>query len=548
MNIKRFFDYILHSYAGDAFIIRKKARALLVFNVVTIIFLIFYLLSLPFTTQNLQDALIFSAAIVILTFGIVLIRRHRFETSSLMTIILSFVALAFSGFFPKSNTSYTIYQLALLLLFVVIVSMLVYTKRYQIYMIELLGLLAIIAFYASRYSLFTESPELRVNAVISAVCIYGLGSVLGLYVDRILSDSVKQAEAEAALNLGKFSELARLVTSSKEGLLIGHRLKSVADNATASALGIKSSLEGMLAEVATLGNRVEAMADANGRIVAATGNFKQFMENQNVSVSESSASISEMNASISSMASVADKKLRKMKSLVDMAENAEAEMDRSRAAMDNLTGKANDVLSITKVIATIAAQTNLLAMNAAIEAAHAGDYGRGFAVVADEIRKLAENSKANLKMITTTIKTNIKDIEDAIAINAREREYFTNMSGEVNEFARALDEIGTGLMELSHGATDIMKAVTVMTNESGQAGESAANIHAMISESDAGINRVGEFIGTLSVTSEKLFTGYASIMKEIEAVRGMCDENISYIEDLTKKIEAISHSAPPDRS
>jgi methyl-accepting chemotaxis protein len=117
------------------------------------------------------------------------------------------------------------------------------------------------------------------------------------------------------------------------------------------------------------------------------------------------------------------------------------------------------------------------------------------------------------------------------------------MNEEVNEFALALDEIGSGLIELSHGASDIMNAVTVMTDDTSQAEESAAGIHAMISESDAGVKKVAEFISSLATTSDNLFTGYSSIMKEIESVRKICEENIAFIEDLTGKIEGISRAS-----
>jgi methyl-accepting chemotaxis protein len=85
----------------------------------------------------------------------------------------------------------------------------------------------------------------------------------------------------------------------------------------------------------------------------------------------------------------------------------------------------------------IASQTNLLAMNAAIEAAHAGEYGKGFSVVADEIRKLAEASAANSKAIKTNLAAIIAGIKNANEASARSSESFATVQREIGAVSAA---------------------------------------------------------------------------------------------------------------
>ena len=101
---------------------------------------------------------------------------------------------------------------------------------------------------------------------------------------------------------------------------------------------------------------------------------------------------------------------------------------------------------MTSLISGIAARTNLLAMNAAIEAAHAGDAGRGFAVVADEIRKLAENSASNTKQISENLNVMIESIEKTGSQVRMSGDSFRDIRQEVDQVARVMEDIHAGWM------------------------------------------------------------------------------------------------------
>lgn len=190
-------------------------------------------------------------------------------------------------------------------------------------------------------------------------------------------------------------------------------------------------------------------------------------------VVESSSSIEQMVANVQSITRVLEQNAQSVQSLEDASETGREGLDHIAALISQIAGQSDGMIEASTVIQRIASQTNLLAMNAAIEAAHAGQYGRGFAVVADEIRKLAESAGAQASSISKVLK-NLKGLIDQTTDSSREAQrrfgQVLSLTAQVREqeavIRNAAEEQNIGGKQVLEALTQINLLTTTVKDQS----------------------------------------------------------------------------------
>jgi len=186
------------------------------------------------------------------------------------------------------------------------------------------------------------------------------------------------------------------------------------------------------------------------------------VEKQSSNVSRASSAIEEMAANIQSVTGTLAGNAANVKNLKEASEVGRGGLQEVSTDIQEIARESEGLLEINSVMQNIASQTNLLSMNAAIEAAHAGEAGKGFAVVADEIRKLAESSSEQSKTIGTVLKkikgsidkitqstTNVLTKFEAIDTSVR------IVSEQEEHIRQAMDEQGIGSRQIVEGITEV---------------------------------------------------------------------------------------------
>ncbi|GMO51328.1 MAG: hypothetical protein Pg6C_16000 [Treponemataceae bacterium] len=196
-------------------------------------------------------------------------------------------------------------------------------------------------------------------------------------------------------------------------------------------------------------------------------------------VEESSSSAGEMVLSLKSTSEISLQKRDAVQKLIINAGKGQASMRETIDAVNKISESIGGIAATIKTISGIANNTNLLAMNAAIEAAHAGNAGKGFAVVADEIRRLSENTRENSRNISFTLSNIIEGITVTSKRSSETDSMITGMSSEISGFAEAMNAFISTFEELAAKGGEITSALGSLRELTDTVKTSYANMSAM---------------------------------------------------------------------
>ncbi|MCX6068347.1 MAG: HAMP domain-containing methyl-accepting chemotaxis protein, partial [Chloroflexi bacterium] len=198
----------------------------------------------------------------------------------------------------------------------------------------------------------------------------------------------------------------------------------------------------------------------------------------------------------------------------------------SAQAVTEMGARSDQIGTIVETIEDIASQTNLLALNAAIEAARAGEHGKGFAVVADEVRKLAERSSLATKEIAGLIKGIQKTVSEAVKA-------MDEGGKEVENGVRLANESGDAL-----GA--ILKAAEAVYRQAEEAGKGAAQMSSASNQLVAAVDGVSAVVEENTAATEEMAAGTAEVTRAIENIAAVSEENSAAIEEVSASAEEMS--------
>jgi methyl-accepting chemotaxis protein len=274
-------------------------------------------------------------------------------------------------------------------------------------------------------------------------------------------------------------------------------------------------ISGSVNNLETLGERIreetgqvnQDIANIDRELVALGG----IIRDQQSQLGISSLSIKEMTGNITAI----EKRILtlgdNLNRLLNSSSAEHGHIAKSTETIRLVEADSGALLEMNKVIAAVAAQTNLLAMNAAIEAAHAGDAGRGFAVVADEIRKLSETTAEQAKNSNQTLTAIRNRIADIALIGQRIERSFGETSAIVHEIDALVDEISKSIEEQAKGSELIMESLQQINGITEQVQSGAATIKA---ESDQSI-RATEKLADMGSSTRQEIAGIVSQVSQV---------------------------------
>lgn len=382
---------------------------------------------------------------------------------------------------------------------------------------------------AATKSANTSSILLIVISVIGTVVAIILATIITRNIARPLRRLTDAANIIAAGDLREANvevntkdeifELATAFNKMKDNLTgLLQNVTANVSSATAAAEQLASSTNDVTAASNDIAKRMENVA-VNSSHAAKIGNECATATNETAQdVNRIAEAALALNEQATSMQSLADDGRGTLQTTEQQMKVIQDSSYTTKEKITQLSIQSAEIESITKVITDITEQTNLLALNAAIEAARAGEHGKGFAVVADEVRKLAEQSKASASQIvdlTVNIQKDTREVENSVNLTVQNvdqgvtylqiaQQSFNGIFDAISKMSANIQEVSASSEIISASTEEVAASVNDMADSSNTTATDANQVLALVEEQTATMQEINTVAQTLNDGTVKL--------------------------------------------
>ena len=415
----------------------------------------------------------------------------------------------------------------------------VVAQQTKLLILSLIGVSTIIMVIAIIFSLFFTNtiitPIKRINTALQDIA-QGNGD-LTVRLPVTGNDEITQLAEYFNATIQKIGTSIHSVGQNSAAMEeIGNELASNMTETASAVHEISANIDGVKQQAMTQAASVTETSATIEEIVKTIKQLNTGIETQAASVAQSSSSVEQMVANIASIGQTLGKTDDVVRDLTAATGDGKATLVTSNTVTQKIAEESGSLMEASSVIQHIASQTNLLAMNAAIEAAHAGEAGKGFAVVADEIRKLAEDSAMQGKAITTTLKTLTGEIETLSASSKTVDEKFNTIFTLAEQVKEMSARLTAAMREQEKGSREVLAAIkniNMVTVEVQAGSEEMLKGGEGVTQE---IQKLDHLTRIITDSMNEMAAGAVEINNAVQEVNEITQKNKQNIASLTKEV------------
>lgn len=378
----------------------------------------------------------------------------------------------------------------------------------------------------------SSTVNLLVTPLLMTIIVSVLNTMVVFSTKNIIS---LLSESESDSNK-RVHTLKELFGSIKETINVGEELNTSAETSLGLTGTIADNLVSIEKSIDDLLGQIDSTQKIHESIEHAGRRVKESAHTQSTAVEQSASAVEEMASSIVELSKTAESRRELIEQLVKTEQDVSTQIQQGQKSFDEVKNSAGEMLSVVSVITDISERTNLLAMNAAIEAAHAGNSGRGFAIVAQEIRKLAVEAGSNSQKIKGIIESSIQGIDNAVEINSKVGHEFYGVSKQIQEIDIALSDIITGFTELAEGTNEITKVVENLALSNNSVQISVGEVTDQLNKGRESVDSISSATGNIKKNMNEIADDSVSIKEEAENIYKIGKNNVKHIRTLEENL------------
>ncbi|MDA8426225.1 MAG: methyl-accepting chemotaxis protein [Treponema sp.] len=369
---------------------------------------------------------------------------------------------------------------------------------------------------------------------LASVIVGGILAYLGAAVHLAIGD---ERRSEAAAERERFEAALRSVRRARDGAYeTGVGIAAAVAETIASLHKLEGLVSGTVDGIEVLSQALGETSTSNERIVESQARVKEVLASYSGEVAAESASVQAMAGSVSTMAESSRRKREQVANLLGLSGGAEAKLSSIRTAVDRMIASVGKVGEMSGLIAEVADRTNLLAMNASIEAAHAGAAGRGFAVIAAQVRALSVEAADRSRVIAATLAETRASIAETDSAAGEAISFFRSVTVEIRGLAAMFEDLLTGMQSMSSDSAGILESIKRIGHMNEGTKEAVATSETSIGRAETSLRTVMELSGTIRSDANSMMRAFGEMRTVAERVRELGGRNLEHIEVLKKEL------------